>query len=49
MAYKKNRLFEDVNPRKSYFHFCFNTNLGAYFPMQAYFYLRPEGHQIFGL
>jgi len=25
---------------------CFNTNSDGYFPMQAHFYLRPQGHQI---
>ena len=44
---RKNRLVEVVNPLKSYFHFCFNTNSGGYFPIcKQIFYLRQQGHQI---
>jgi hypothetical protein len=40
------RQSEDVYRQKSYFHFRFNTNSGGFFPMQSFFYLKPQGHQI---
>ena len=35
-----------VYRQKPYFHFRFNTNSGGFFPMQSFFYLNPQGHQI---
>ena len=47
MAYKKYRQSEVAYPQKSYFHFRFNANSCDLLTMQSfYFYLKPQGHQI---
>jgi hypothetical protein len=46
MAYKKKQTVWRCLRQKSYFHFRFNTNSGGFFPMQSFFYFKPQGYQI---
>ena len=39
---KKPRQSEVAYHQKSYFHLGFNTHSGGFFPMQSFFYLKPQ-------